>query len=365
MRYFVLDANKPPAGPYTLAELRQLHLSGGLPSDASILVEGGGPPVRFQELWAGSVPPDAGAAGPALAGESFTHQAGEDLRVLTPHLLVPLGELKAFRWLENRKLLTIATVGLLPLFVIAFFGERDLRSAYWAMAFYFSGLWAVFFYHVFPAPGVTIAESASCFFGTGLISITVLSIAYRLPPFGNLVKLVTPPDISPDFLTRWFAWVIGVGVAEEISKVLVLFFLIRKGRPLQPHTLMFYGLMAGLGFGIYEGVGYQMGFNLARFSAPEYYLYNLIRLTTLPFLHAIWTGIAAYFIGFAYLYPERKRGLFIVAIGVPALLHGCYNTFSNSVVGLAFALLSVLALNLYLAKSMDFERALNERKSRS
>ena len=358
MRYFVLDANKPPAGPYTLAELRQLHLSGFVASDTLITAEGGGPPVRFQELWAGSVPPNTSASGPAPAGESFTHQAGEDLRVLTPHLLVPLGELKAFRWLENRKLLTIAAVGLLPLFVIAFFGERDLRSAYWAMAFYFSGLWAVFFYHVFPAPGVTIAESASCFFGTGLISISVLSIAYRLPPFGNIVKLIG----SADFLTRWFAFTVGVGLAEEVSKVLVLFFLVRKSRPLQPHTLMFYGLMAGLGFGIYEGVGYQTGFNL-RFSAPEYYLYNLIRLTTLPFLHAIWTGIAAYFIGFAYLYPERKRGLFIVAIGVPALLHGCYNTFSNSVAGLAFALLSVLALNLYMAKSMDFERVLNERKT--
>jgi hypothetical protein len=32
---------------------------------------------------------------------------------------------------------------------------------------------------------------------------------------------------------------------------------------------------------------------------------NLIRLTTLPFLHAIWTGITGYFIGFARLCPDR------------------------------------------------------------
>ena len=97
--------------------------------------------------------------------------------------------------------------------------------------------------------------------------------------------------------------------------------------------------------------------------AAEYYLLNLVRLTTLPFLHAIWTGMAGYFIGFAEQFPERKRGLIIVAIGVPAFLHGSYNTFSAGAVGLIIALVSVLALNLYLAKSVDFEKLLAERRS--
>src|SRR5207244_1613397 len=98
--------------------------------------------------------------------------------------------------------------------------------------------------------------------------------------------------------------------------------------------------------------------------AAEYYLLNLIRLTTLPFLHAIWTGTAGYFIGFAAAYPQRKRGLLLVAIGAPAFLHGSYNAFSTSALGLAIALVSVLALNLYLAKSVDFERLLKENKPR-
>jgi RsiW-degrading membrane proteinase PrsW (M82 family) len=84
--------------------------------------------------------------------------------------------------------------------------------------------------------------------------------------------------------------------------------------------MLFYGLMAGLGFGIYEGINYQTSYNF-RFAidaagyrdratyAAEYYLLNLIRLTTLPFLHAIWTGMAGYFIGFAAQFPRRKRGM--------------------------------------------------------
>jgi RsiW-degrading membrane proteinase PrsW (M82 family) len=98
--------------------------------------------------------------------------------------------------------------------------------------------------------------------------------------------------------------------------------------------------------------------------AAEYYLLNLIRLTTLPFLHAIWSGMAGYFIGFAAQYPDRKRGLLIVAIGVPALLHGTYNTFSGDALGLIIALISVLALSLYLSKSVEFERLLAERSDR-
>ncbi len=103
---------------------------------------------------------------------------------------------------------------------------------------------------------------------------------------------------------------------------------------------------------------YQTRFNwfFSGFNAAEYYLLNLIRLTTLPFLHAFRSG---YFIGFARPYPERRTGLLMMAIGVPTLLHGCYDAFGNSRSGLGFALLSVLALVLYLAKSVDFEKALS------
>jgi protease PrsW len=137
----------------------------------------------------------------------------------------------------------------------------------------------------------------------------------------------------------------------------VLLFLVRRRVLLPPQSMLFYGLMSGLGFGIYEGVGYQTGANLQTGSMGAYYLNNMLRLTSLPFLHAIWTGIAGYFIGFAYQYPRRKAGLLVIAIGLPALLHGLYDVAGNTI-ALLFALLSVLALYLYLAKSVYFESVL-------
>jgi hypothetical protein len=52
----------------------------------------------------------------------------------------------------------------------------------------------------------------------------------------------------------------------------------------------------------------------------------------------------------------------MIGIGVPVLLHGLYNSFNQSIIGLGFALLTVLVLNLYLARSVEFEEALNRTK---
>jgi RsiW-degrading membrane proteinase PrsW (M82 family) len=362
MRYFYRDAQRQEIGPYTLEELRQLHLNGTVRMDTEVVEEGAGKVIPFRELWSRTraaeptqgTNPSADPAGARAA--SFAQRTTEELRALVPHLLMPLSELKDFRWVENRKLCFIAGIGLLPLIILALFADRgDIRSAYWAVAFYFSALWAMFFYYVFPAPEIKLSNCLICFFGTGAISISILLLAYRIAPLGSLAEMADSRSLA----SRLPGMVFGVGVPEELCKALVLFFLVRGGAAMPPHVMLFYGLMSGLGFGIYEGVDYQMGRNW-KFSRGigEYYLLNVIRLTTLPFLHAIWTGIAGYFIGFAYTYPQRKRGLLIVAIGVPALLHGLYNTFSSSFIGLLLALLSVLALNLYLAKTVEFDKAL-------
>jgi RsiW-degrading membrane proteinase PrsW (M82 family) len=372
MKYYYQDDNRSRIGPYSWDELKQLHLIGVVRADMFVLEDGGGEPIPFKDLWARAHqshppvlpgPPPSGASGPGAAGESFTQKARDDLRALTPHLLVPLEELRSLRWLENRQLLSIAGIGLFPLFIIAFFGERgEITKAYWAFALYFSVWWALFFYNVFPAPRIDLQSCAICFFGTGLVSIGLLLPAYSIPPMKTFFLWTG----SPHLITQMAGFLFGVGLPEELSKMAALFFILRREGPLPPQVLMFYGLMAGLGFGIYEGVGYQMGRNFFESGgvASIYYLANLIRLTTLPFLHAIWTGIAGYFIAFAWQYPQRKTGLLIVAIGLPASLHAIYDLFSvngHSFLSLLVALAGVFALYLYLARSVDFEKMLQKR----
>jgi len=367
MRYYYLDRNRRKVGPFTLEELRQWHQEGVIRPDTELVAEDGYEVFPFRDLWGEirnrsegvrppPIPPEAGRDSQDRE-ESFAEKAGADLRELIPHLLMPFEELKGWRWLENHRMIAIAAIGLLPLVVITMFaGQGDLRGAYWAIAFYFSALWGTFFYFVFPAPYIRLKTSVICFLGTGFASISILLVLYALPPFNLVPRLIQ----SENLLVHLVTFICFVGIPEEACKALVLFLLAWRLGAVPPKTMMFYGLMSGLGFGIYEGVGYQMGRNytFSSGSGEYYYLLNLIRLTSLPFLHAIWTGIAGYFIGFATQYPRRRYGLWVVAVGFPGLVHGLYNTFSASILGFGFALLGVLALNLYFAKSMEFDRAL-------
>lgn len=387
MRYFYLDQAQGWRGPFTLDELRVFFRDGALLAGSPVKAEGSERIVLFKELEQmardergakSSSPPPPPSDSPFRSApkESFANRAGDDLKALLPHLLLPFEEFRTFRWVENRTALSVAGVGLLPLAIYALFrGPTQIGNAYWAMALYFSVLWAMFFYQVLGAKEVRPGIASLCFFGTGLFSISVLLVLYRVWPLSAIFQWTGPKQA---FLTQWAGNLFGVALPEELCKALVLFVVVRRFAPLSPRSMLFYGLMSGLGFGIYEGVKYQSFYNLgfawdaARRNPDsaaviramaEYYLLNLIRLTTLPFLHAIWSGIAGYFIGFAEQYPGRKRGLLIVAIGLPALLHGSYNAFGVSVVGILIALASVVALTLYFAKSVDFEKLLAERKA--
>ena len=353
MRYHYQDASGTKIGPYTRDELRQLHLSGVVAMDTLVTPEGEEKYVRFSELWTEW---NASSSETQRAYARFAARTREDLLALAPHLLLPVREARNFNWLKQRKLMGIAAIGLVPLFIFA--TTSNLAAAFWAMALYFSALWAVFFYHVFPTPEARLSTAALCFFATGVLSISVLLMAYHLPPLIWMVEWFK----SESFVHHMLAFIFAVALPEELCKALPLFVLLKKSDPLSPQLMVFYGLMSGLGFGIYEGVDYQMERNFRYASSgAEYYLLNVLRLTTLPFLHAMWTGIAGYFIGFAGLYPRRQSGLMLIGIALPVLLHGLYNTFNRTIIGLGFALLTVLALNLYLARSAEFEEALIER----
>ncbi len=360
MPFYLLDSQGRRVGPYTPEELAVLT-SRGLVEISARVVDETGREVTVGHLLA--EPPRLGVSGRAAASApagSGGSPLGDFLQ-LSPHLMLPMEDIVRLRWLDNRRILGLAVVGLLPLFLLIYLqGTGDLGGAMWGVALYSSLLWALFFYVAFSQPEVTVLSCLSAFVGTAVFSIGLVALARFIIPFEWVVLWIS----SPSTATRWAGHLVGVAWIEELAKLFMLYFLWAR-RP-QPQVMMFYGLMAGLGFGIYEGVAYQSSQNL-RISLPGrptaegaalYYMLNILRLTSLPFLHAMWTGIAGYFIGFAALYPARRGGLLLAAVAVPSLLHATYNTFSSSILGLMVALITVLALNLYLVKGRDFEAVL-------
>jgi protease PrsW len=267
----------------------------------------------------------------------------QDLKSFDFRLFFPWREIKTFGWIKDRKLIYLAVVGLAPAAALAVAGAASM--AYWAIALYFSGLWALFFYYLFKTPQVKTSICFICFFFTGIISIAVLLVLQQIPPWSFLYPLA----VSSSFILRALGMFFAVGINEEICKAAIIFWLVKRpGNILTPQTVVFYGMISGLGFGIYEGVAYQQTINRAQGVDTAYFL-NIARLTSLPFLHAIWTGIAAYFIAFSALVPNKRHGLWILAITLPAALHATYNLFGWSVIGLGSGFLSVIILMTYLA----------------
>jgi RsiW-degrading membrane proteinase PrsW (M82 family) len=86
---------------------------------------------------------------------------------------------------------------------------------------------------------------------------------------------------------------------------------------------------------------------------------NVARLTSLPFLHAIWAGIAGYFIAFANLYPKYRLALYALALCIPAVIHGLYDTLGWSMLGLLLTLMSVVLLMGYLKQSVNYQSKLS------
>jgi RsiW-degrading membrane proteinase PrsW (M82 family) len=82
---------------------------------------------------------------------------------------------------------------------------------------------------------------------------------------------------------------------------------------------------------------------------------NIARLTSLPFLHAVWSGISSYFLAFFFLYPTKKYPMLLLAIIIPAILHGLYDVFTWSLIGLFISYLVVALLFIYLKKAKDFQ----------
>lgn len=266
--------------------------------------------------------------------------------------IIPWQEIKAMHWLHEQRFLLLAIIGLLPLAILLLSGGA-VTIAYIAIAAYFSALWGLFFFCIFKNDQVKLKECCICFLVTALVSTTLLLIIHAL----GLLALAGKMADSKTFLVRFIGMFFAAGLPEEICKAAVIFFLVRrKGVICVPQTIVLYGLFSGLGFGINEGVCYQMGINRAQGVDGAYFL-NVLRLTSLPFLHATWCAIASYFIAFAALVPMHRMMLWCIAILLPALIHALYNSLP-SFFTLVPAAAGVILFTIYLTNAKNMKQKL-------
>lgn len=271
-------------------------------------------------------------------------------------LILPNDVLSKTEIFKDKRLLILALLGLTPAFLIRFTFIPFIT--FYTIALYFSIIWGLFFFHFFKTAQVQRKTTISIFFGLQ-ICVFILWDIFQLPSWPGISWIYSLIQEKNWFLNS-MGYILGVGLFEELVKALPLFILVRWAkRPIIPQTLVFYGLMSGIAFGVFEGVQYQMEINSTLDYSNAFFM-NIARLTCLPFLHAVWTGIAGYFMAFARLYPKYRISLYFLSIGIPATLHGLYDALGWSFPGLAITLLSVILLMSYLKQGVNYQSKLNK-----
>jgi RsiW-degrading membrane proteinase PrsW (M82 family) len=154
-----------------------------------------------------------------------------------------------------------------------------------------------------------------------------------------------------------------VGFNEEITKALPvllagLILLRYRSVKLDVRMWMFLGAIAGLTFGVAEQAFYTsndiVGINQAQ-SANEAVTAVLAfaeRIFVDGFQHAVWAGIAGFFIGMALNYRRRRAQLIIGGVAVPAILHALNDYFASSSIWLVI-IVQAVSLLLFLGYTMS------------
>jgi RsiW-degrading membrane proteinase PrsW (M82 family) len=310
--------------------------------------------VHREELWRGDISGDH-------SSPAYQHLSAHHARLDSPggefatavHILVPvLSWLKDPGWKQGSRLLVIA-YGLLPsLFVVLLSATHDLSAPGWAYSLAIAPLWAVAFWLLI-RPG-HITKLIGWLAVAIVAGVMVLLPIMTLPWENALDKTASGHNLLP--------WIYGVGFAEEVTKalpILVAALLLRWvwKITLDVRVWMFLGTIAGLAFGVRESVFYtasylMQGNHKAGLAVPLILTFAQ-RVFVDGFQHAVWAGIAAFFIGMGVNYRRRRIPLILFGITLPALLHGLNDWSTQLASHWLWIVMEAISLLLFIGYTMS------------
>jgi RsiW-degrading membrane proteinase PrsW (M82 family) len=253
---------------------------------------------------------------------------------------------------RDRVRLAVIPYALLPLlFGNLLQGSANLTTPGWAYSLYIAPLWAFAFWLLIRPGRLGRLEVVT---GAAIV-VWVLACMHAVT--GNIDGRIVPDPNSP----MSFIQALGVGFNEETTKALpvliaALVLLRWRKQKVGLRMWMFLGTLSGLTFGVDEQQIYTSN---AIYNATHAQYYSDAVASMLAFgerifvdgtQHAVWAGIAAFFVGMAVNYPRRRVELLIFAVSVPAVLHGLndWAATSNTALMSNWVEMGVQALSLLL-----------------
>jgi RsiW-degrading membrane proteinase PrsW (M82 family) len=286
------------------------------------------PPPQPQPMPGGHAQP-AGAGGVGGSGPGGKASAGDATSAL--RMLIPIRAWVTDPTLRQWPKLLVAVYALLPVIaLVPLQNSADLKTIGWVYSLYIAPLWAlVFWWLIRPGPIHRLHVA---------IAAVIIAAEYILVPALTIPweKALAPTDSSHNLLS----WITGVGLAEEITKalpvlILAIFLLKVRHIKLDVRMWMFLATLSGLFFGVYEASTVYVPHDLEAINPNT--VFGVPALMERVFVdglqHALWAGVAGFFIGLGINYRRRRYLLWLLGIAIPAVLHGLNDWSSSGVFG--------------------------------
>jgi RsiW-degrading membrane proteinase PrsW (M82 family) len=269
------------------------------------------------------------------------------------HILIPVRSwLKDPGWKQGSRLLVIA-YGLLPsLFVVLFSATTNRSAPGWAYSLAIAPLWAVAFWLLIRPGHIT---RLIAWLAVGIIAAVVVLLPVMTVPWETALD-------NTARLHNLLPWIYGVGFAEEVTKALPILVAALALRWIWKVTMdvrvwMFLGTIAGLAFGVRESVLYTSSYltqpMLGSGGAIPLILKFAQRVFVDGFQHAVWAGIAAFFIGMGVNYRRRRIPLILFGITLPAVLHGLNDWSTQLASHWLWIVVEAVSLLLFIGYTMS------------
>jgi RsiW-degrading membrane proteinase PrsW (M82 family) len=272
------------------------------------------------------------------------------------HVLVPVRSwLKNPGWRQGLRLAMIPYALLPLLFLLLYSNSSNPSTPGWAYSLYVAPLWAVAFWLLIRPGQLTKHILAAC------AGITVWDLIWMHAVTVPINDQIRNPGTIPRAL--------AVGLNEEITKalpVLVLAMVLLKTRSIKwdVRMWMWLGTFSGLVFGVTEASMYTSGWIVTIAQHPSAVIAGVLafaeRVFVDGFQHAIWAGIAGFFMGMAVNYQRRRTELIAFGIAVPAVLHALndwvLSALSSSTLWVGVQTLSLLLFLGYTMSAHSIER---------
>lgn len=198
---------------------------------------------------------------------------------------------------------------------------------------------------------------------SGTVGIGMLLLAYEFIFVGDIMARAAD-DPESSFTFSLIGFTLGVGLFEETAKAIPVIYYLYSGGKLSWRAGFLWGFASGLGFGISEGITYAAEFYNGITSWDIY----LVRFASCVALHAMWSASVGLLLarwGDQFEKVEKEWydliGLILMAIAIPALLHGAYDALLSRHLYLTALFIGLVSFG-YLAWLVE-ERHRHERET--